>query len=531
MIGEIIDNAAAALSPAWGAKRVHARRVYDQIAQRSYDAAIKDRRTAHWRTANQSADLSLLSNADIVRARVRDLVRNNAYAAGILRTIVRNVVGPGIKPQAMVLKGSIRRPDEPDDKFNKAAELLWNRWQKRADVTGRMSFYEIQRLALREVHEAGEILVHFVRSEDRSRPLPFALELIEADRLADDTLFSRSLNVDTGNEVRRGIEINAAGEPVAYWIYPKHPNDINTFATKPVRMDAGEFLHLFKSDRVGQTRGISTFAPIVRWLKDLHFYLENELQSSAVASCFSVAIKTVDGGAGGGLNDSIDADSTDTDGNQFEYLQPGMVARLLPEEEIEVINPTRQNSSSEAWINLMIRSMAVGVGLSFERLSRDYSKTNFSSNRASDLEDRREFRPEQDWLITHLCEPVWNRFIVSAVLHGADGFPGEFSLLENFEKWTAASWQPPGWEWVDPQKEAKASEIALGSCLTTLKDELGKRGKDLRETLEQKAREKKMMDELGLLPSESDPKSGNQETDSISRIEESVDSILETVGA
>ena len=510
MIGTLIDKAAAALSPAWGAKRVHARRVYDQVAQRSYDAAKRDRRTSAWQTANQSADMSLLSNADIVRARVRDLVRNNAYAAGILRTIVRNVVGIGIKPQAMVSIGSRRRPNDSDDQFNESAEKLWNRWQKRADITGRMSFYEIQRLALREVHEAGEILIHFVRSEDRSRPLPFALELIEADRLAGDSLFARNVNPDTGNEVRRGVEINAAGEPVAYWIWPQHPNDLHTFVRRPERWDASEFIHLFKSDRVGQTRGISTFAPIVRWLKDLHFYLENELQSSAVASCFSVAIKTVDGTAGGGLLDGIDSDSTDADGNAFEYLQPGMVARLLPDEDIEVINPSRQNSSSEAWINLMIRSMAVGVGLSFERLSRDYSKTNFSSNRASDLEDRREFRPEQDWLITHLCEPVWNRFIVSAVLNNADGFPGEFQLLGNFEKWTAASWQPPGWEWVDPQKEAKASEIALASSLTTLKDELGKRGKDLRETLEQKAREKQMMDELDLLPEPEDNQNSEQ---------------------
>lgn len=494
MIGSVIDKIAATVSPAWGAKRVHARQVYDQLTARAYDAATRDRRTANWKSVNQSADLSLLSKADIVRARVRDLITDNAYASGILRTIVRNVVGVGIKPQAMVSDGGVQF----DEQFNQAAESLWNRWQKRADVTGRMSFYEIQRLALREFHEAGEILIHFVRSENRSRPLPLALELVEADRLAGDSDFPRNINRQNGNEVRRGIEISPSGEPVAYWLYPKHPNDINARQVQPVRMDAGEFLHLFRSDRAGQTRGISTFAPIVLWLRNLDYYLQNELQSSAVASCFSVAIKTMDGPAGAGLGDTIDTAAVDEDGNTFEYLQPGMVARLLPDEDIEVINPTRQNASSEAWINLMIRSMAVGVGLSFERLSRDYSKTNFSSNRASDLEDRREFRPEQEWLITHLCEPVWTRFIIAAVMERADGFPGEAELLDNFDKWTTAKWSPPGWEWVDPQKEAAASKIALENCLTTLRDELGKRGKDLHETLEQKAREKRMMDELGL---------------------------------
>jgi lambda family phage portal protein len=495
MLGELVDKLVGVFSPATAAKRTHARRVYSKL-QRDYDAAKVDRTNAHWLPSNRSADLELLSSAGMLRARARDLVRNNAYAYGIKRALVRNIVGCGIIPQAKVEN----KNGKPNERFNQTAEDLWRRFQMQADVTGRLSFYEIQELAFSEVIEAGEVLIQFVSSPNRSRPLPFALELIECDRLADDYQSFRGINRENGNELRRGVEVNSAGEPVAYWIYPKHPNDINTLHTTPERFPADRFIHLFRPKRIGQTRGVTEFAPVIRWLKDLGYYLENELQSSAVASCFTAAITTLGGPADGGLLDISDTESTDTDGNSFEHIQPGMVARLLPGEDVKVINPMRPNSSAEPWINLMIRSMAVGMGLSYERLARDYSQTNFSSNRASDLEDRREFRPWQNWLITHLCIPVWQRFMTSAVMEDSRGFPGAFEFLADFDRWTKADWQSPGWEWVDPQKEAAASAIALQNNLTTLSDELGKKGLDLRETLEQRKREKEMIDELGLTP-------------------------------
>lgn len=502
MLAEFVDKMVSVISPARAAKRMHARRVYDKL-QRDYDAAKIDRTNSHWIPPNRSADLELLGSAGTLRARARDLVRNNAYAYGIKRAIVRNVVGCGIKPQASVKQ----KNESPNERFNKAAEELWHQWQMHADVTGRLSFYELTELAFSECIEAGEVLIQFVESPNRSRPIPFALELIECDRIADDYMRygGRGINRDNGNEIRRGIEVNAAGETVAYWIYPQHPNDLNTLHTSPERFPADRFIHLFRQKRIGQTRGVTEYAPVIRWLKDLGYYLENELQSSAVASCFTAAITTLGGAADGGILDITDDDNSDNNGNQFEYMQPGMVARLMPGEDVKVINPMRPNSQAEPWINLMIRSMAVGMGLSYERLARDYSQTNFSSNRAGDLEDRREFRPWQDWLITHLCIPVWQRFITAAVMANKPGFPGPFQFLAEFDRWTKVDWQPPGWEWVDPQKEATASVVAMKNNLTTLQEELGKRGKDLRETLDQRKREKDLLEELGLTEMEDVP--------------------------
>lgn len=89
--------------------------------------------------------------------------------------------------------------------------------------------------------------------------------------------------------------------------------------------------------------------------------------------------------------------------------------------------------------------------------------------------------------------------MTSAAVEGIEGMPTAVDLLEDFETWTAHIFQPPGWEWVDPQKEQKASAEAIASNLSTLSDECGKRGKDWRDVVEQRATEEAFIKSLGLL--------------------------------
>ena len=276
MIGRTLDHVISWFSPARAARRASARNVFANVLERGYDAAKIDRTNASWLTANTSADMEL-TQAGRIRARARDLVRNNAYAKAVVRAILRNVVGSGLTLQSRI---------EGADELNSDIESLFSRWSEVADAGGRLTFAEIQRLAMQEVVEAGECLLHFTRLEaDRGRPVSLALELIDADRLADDMQTYGTLS--EGNEIRRGVEVDSHGRPVAYWIYETHPNDISSakYSSEAVRVPAEECLHLFKSERIGQTRGVSLFAPVVGWLKQLGFYVDNELQASAVASC------------------------------------------------------------------------------------------------------------------------------------------------------------------------------------------------------------------------------------------------------
>jgi len=77
--------------------------------------------------------------------------------------------------------------------------------------------------------EAGEVLIRVLKLPRNEylgvyRPVPLALEIIEADRLAGDKdTYAARLSNDNGNRIIRGVEIDDLGKPVAYWVYKDHP--------------------------------------------------------------------------------------------------------------------------------------------------------------------------------------------------------------------------------------------------------------------------------------------------------------------
>ena len=70
-------------------------------------------------------------------------------------------------------------------------------------------------------------------------------------------------------------------------------------------------------------------------------------------------------------------------------------------------------------------------------------------------------------------------------------------------------WFWDGHEHVDPSKEATAQEKRLANNTTTLAAEYAKQGKDWETELRQRAKEKSLMDELGLSPPETAPQANN----------------------
>jgi lambda family phage portal protein len=497
MIGQWIDSAISVFSPAWAAKRAMARRVYQAQSKRAYEAARQDRTTSAWLANSQSADRSLYGEAERVRNRVRDLVRNNSYARGALDAIVANVIGCGISPKPAIADDQ-ERSDRILDK--------WNDWCERADVTGRLHFYEMQALVLREMVESGEVILNKVMQPTDAMGVPFAIEMIESERIASDTeVWAYRRNRATpGNQIRRGVEVDKTGRAVAYYLYRDHPNDLAGEVAEAERVPAENLLHIYRQERIGQTRGISWLAPAVLRLRDLDMYLENELQASAVAACFSVVVKTVDSGASwGGLNTPDGGEATDSNSDRFERLQPGMVSHIMPNEEIEVVNPMRPNAAADAFLATMLRSISVATGLSYELVSRDYSRTNYSSNRASALEDQRRFRPLQKMLIWRLCQPVYRAWFSQCCLAsdagiaGYEAFPSFTEYLADPGYWTKCTWRPPGWAWVDPLKEVNAAVVAINNQLRSRQDVIEEgNGGDIREVFRELSQEQALAEEM-----------------------------------
>lgn len=490
----LLDSAIGWVAPNWGLKRAHARKVL-----RTYQGAESNRLTGSKRPKNQSADSEMLGpfGADAARAWARSFVRDNPYACGVVETIATAVVGCGIHAQSMV------EDSDGDDveQINDARDKVWSEFCETCDINGELNFAEIQFLSLREIVESGEVLIRMRSVRMDGRPVPLALEMIDADRLAiDRDTFAYK---ETGNRVIRGVEMDERGKPLAYWIYPEHPNSPYIAKSRtPNRIPADEIIHLYRKDRVGQSRGVTWFAPVLSPIRDLGVYIDNELQASAISSCYTTAITTE--GPAGNLSPGAGEDTTDDAGNSLEWLEPGLVVRLKPGEKVEGINPGRPNSGAEPWINLMVRNIGVGVGLGYEKVSRDYSRTTYSSARTAELEDRRRFKRFQRFIIAHLCQRVWDRFCEAAASVGkltdSGTFPILSELLEDRRALTPVTWQVPEWEWVDPQNEQAAAVSAIENNMSTLQRECAKLGISWREVLRQRSKERKAEAEYGVQP-------------------------------
>jgi lambda family phage portal protein len=501
-----LERAARVIAPGFVQRRERARlairqsevqmRALDQLEKQlgtGYAGASKTRGQSMWNPGEGSADEDILAGLGDLRARSRDLIRNDPHAAGIVDVWCNNIIGHGMTPQSRVDHEEIGITPEAAGEFQRTAERLFMRWAKTADYTGLRSFAEIQELVLRQVFENGDVFV--VPRSVPWRKYALALELIEADRVTTPAKFL------TDGSVREGVVIGKFGEPVAYYVKKTHPGDVaGVMKTDDfIRVDLFDpdtgkqnIHHLFRPLRPGQSRGVPALAPALPMFRDLQQYMKAELIGAKVAACFAVFIQTPDP-----FGDAARATSSITNGKQNELLEPGMIRRLNVGETVTGFAPNRPATNYDIFVMRHLRSIGMCIGTPLELVSMDFSQTNYTSGRMALTEVRRTYKKVQRWIAEKFCQPVWERILTEAVLQGDLEIDGA-SFTEFFDAWTRCTWVGPGWAWVDPQKEVAATVESMTANLSTLADECASRGLDWEDVLEQRARETTREKELGI---------------------------------
>ncbi|MFZ5635773.1 MAG: phage portal protein, partial [Pseudomonadota bacterium] len=249
-------------------------------ASPTYDGVGGGRRARFWQVGNPGAVAALAYAQDELRAKSRDLVRRNAWAATGVEAFVANAIGTGIKPQSMLA----------DLDQREAVQALWRDWCEEADAAGLTDLYGLQGLACRAMLEGGECLVRlrYRRPEDRLS-VGLQLQLLEPEHLP--VTLNREL--PNGNVIRAGIEFNAIGQRVAYHLYKSHPGDGMLAPMSAhggldtVRVPANEILHLFRPLRPGQIRGEPWLARALVKLHELDQYDDAELVRKKTAAMFA----------------------------------------------------------------------------------------------------------------------------------------------------------------------------------------------------------------------------------------------------
>lgn len=434
---------------------------------RRYEGAATSRRTAGWRGTSGSANSETGPAAAKLRANARDLERNNGWAAKAIAVIVANTVGTGIR----------LRPRHARSKRKvEVAGLAWAGWAETTacDYDGMLDFYGLQALALQTVVRDGEVLIVLRPTRAGATSIPLQLQVLEADHL--DTA---RVTGDNGNRAIQGVEVDAGGRPVAYWLFPDHPADPNSVRLQSVRIPAADVIHVFRKERPGQLRAASWLAPVMMPLKDLDDFEDAQLMKQKAAACYAVFVTDATGS-----DDAL----TDTEAEDVpDRLEPGMIQVLPAGKDVKFADPPSLDGYTD-YVRAVLRKVAAGLGLTFESLTGDLSQTNFSGGRMGWLEQHRNV---EGWrwrmLIPQLCVPVWSRFVEAAIIAGHDlaGVTGE--------------WTPPRRELISPKDDILAEQMAMRNGLKSWSESVREQGYDPDQVLEEIAAERARFDALGVV--------------------------------
>lgn len=449
-----------------------------------YKGAEGSRLTSDWTPTLLSPDDETRWTATRLRARGRDLARNNAYARQYLNLLAVNVIGPhGVSHEATVRDNS----GKLNTLINERIEDAWEAWSLSPTLDGRLSRVAFEQQLIQGVARDGEVLVRLWRGgggDFPGNPFGLALEAIDPDLL--DERYSRQAG-DGTNEIRMGIEVDTHGRPLAYHLWDRPLGTLsNGSARKRTRVPADEIIHLYTQERPNQTRGVTWFAPIMLPIRMLAGYTEAELVAARTAAS-KMGFFVKKDGEGGGFSPDDTTRSMEMDANPgtFEFAPDGY--------GFESWNPDHPNTAFGNFVKAALREVATGLCIDYNTLANDLENVNYSSMRSGLLISRDVWRSKQQWWIDAFERRVYQEWLNMALLNGA-------MVLgpRDARKFFSARWTPRGWPWVDPLKDVQAALIAIGSGLGSRTAYLAEQGIDLEDTLEDLADEQDMADELGI---------------------------------
>ena len=463
-------------------------------------ASLSAKELLSWRPLRHSADMELDGELSTLVARSRDLIRNNGIASGAIQTLVDNVVGNGLKlvsiPDHRILGLDIDYLEE----WARKVESLWRIWSESVycDAARKLNFNSQTALIFRSVIENGEALALVLWRENSANPFATCFQLLEPDRLSNPDFKQNS------EFLRDGIEINQYGEAENYWISKYYPNDYyygqgaNTWQKIAAQTPFGRklILHVHHPERIGQNRGKPLFTSIMPLFKMLDHYERSELKASVVNAMIAAFIETpMDSESIAEMFGEFVDDYLEKRKDWSVKLEGGSIIPVFPGDKVSAFTPSRPNSSYAAFVENVLRHIGTGLNIPLELLMKDFSKTNYSSARAALIEAWRFFNGRRSWIINYWAKPVFELWLEESVNRGLIEAP---NFYEKKAAWCRCKWIGPGRGWVDPVKEAQASQIRMESGLSTLEDECASQGLDWEEVLMQRVRELKRMRELGL---------------------------------
>lgn len=454
-----------------------------------YKGASSSRLTDDWYTSILSADQALKSDLRLLRARSRQMVADDAHAAGFIASLKDNVIGwepDGIRMQA-------RNRDAAGKlllALNQQLEQRFQEWGLPGGCTadGYDGWGDLQRLFIGTLATDGEFLARRLPGFDN--PFGYALQLLDPDLL--DVTFNTLSSQVTGNEVRMGVEINGYGRPIAYWLWERHPSDPRGPGARR-RIDASEIIHRFVRLRPGQTRGVPWFTPVLIAANMLAGYTEAEITQARLAASTGGFFEMTGEDAKEWSPSSPAVNDTDTPNQLVMEVEPGIARELPPGRRFVPWDSSHPNGNFAAFQKAILRTIARGLNVSYTTYGNDLEAVNYSSIRAGLFSERDGYRALQRFTTTQFSTTIYRDFLKYALLAGQLQLPTYRSA-----DWTACKWEYRGWPWTDPLNDIQATEHEIRLGLNSRQRVCAERGRDFEEILAELVEEQALANKAGI---------------------------------
>jgi len=484
----------------------------------AYEGSSTFDQLALWAPSIRSADAEILPEKPTVDARVRDMLRNDAHIQGASTLHKDNIVGAtyllNAKPMSAVLFGK-RDPvweeeyqEEVETRFHLTAESpeCWLDAQRVKTLT------DIVRLAVGVDLAGGEVLASAEWMPNDGRPCRTAIQMVDTDRL------SNPFNQWRSNKIRRGVERDMRGAPIAYHIRMGHPSDFTNpqsyiwkrvMARKP--WGRPQILHIYEQMRPDQSRGISGMAAALSEMKMLKGFRKVELQRAVLAATYAASIESelpaADifrsmGGNDQSANPSIEwmreylAAIQEYSGASKNLTIDGVkIPVFMPGTKLNLKNPGAESPAGDKFEQSVLRYVASALNVSYEQLSRDYSQTNYSSARASRGETEKHLASRKKRVADRTANFAYRLWLEEQI--NANQLetlkrrvvPSFYEGL-NAEAYSNCDWIGAGAGLIEPLKETQALVLQLKNGLNTKENVIARlHGGDWRMVSRQIARE------------------------------------------
>lgn len=252
-------------------------------------------------------------------------------------------------------------------------------------------------------------------------------------------------------------------------------------------VDAKFMLHWFREDRPGQIRGVPELTAALGLFAQLRRYTLAVLSASEIAAEFTMFLKTV-ASPDSGVDEITDGAFSEVD------IERNMLTTLPEGWDVSQLKAEQPATTYEMFQHTILNEIARCLNMPYNIAAGNSSEYNYASGRLDHQTYYRSIGVDQSDAEIVLLDRLLNAFL--------DEYA--FTTGKRIEV-RKHKWFWPGREHVDPNKEAMAQSKRLENNTTNLAAEYAAQGKDWETEVAQIAREKDLMQELGLLPTEAAP--------------------------